>query len=104
MTVFFALLAAALYALNVPLAKFFVQTVSPAMMAGFLYLGAGVGMGLWILGKKCCKIPSSAPPLDKKDLPYTVVMVVLATALMVWDTLGDVVKKPKKCDEKRSNQ
>ena len=44
--IFFAILAAALYALNSPFSKLLLQNVPPTMMAGFLYLGAGVGMAL----------------------------------------------------------
>ena len=35
---FFAILAAALYAINIPLSKILLQHVSPTMMAAFLYL------------------------------------------------------------------
>ena len=41
-----AILAAALYALNAPVSKLLLRNVPPAMMAGFLYLGAGIGMVL----------------------------------------------------------
>ena len=44
--VFYAVLAAALYALNAPVSKLLLQNVPPLMMAGFLYLGAGIGMVL----------------------------------------------------------
>lgn len=37
-----AVLAAALYALNAPLSKLFLESVPPAMMASLLYLGAGM--------------------------------------------------------------
>ena len=43
--VLFAILAATLYAVHVPLSKILMQGISPAMLAGFLYLGAGTGMG-----------------------------------------------------------
>ena len=43
-----AILAAALYAVNIPLSKILLQNVAPTMMAAFLYLGAG--LGLWLLG------------------------------------------------------
>lgn len=39
----FAILAAALYAINVPVSKILLTQVEPTMMAAFLYLGAGVG-------------------------------------------------------------
>ena len=50
--VFYAVLAAGLYALNAPLSKL-LQSVPPTMMAGFLYLGAGIGMGVigWVRAK-----------------------------------------------------
>lgn len=40
----FAILAAVLYALNVPLSKLLLTHAEPTMMAAFLYLGAGIGM------------------------------------------------------------
>ena len=59
--VFFAIFAAALYALNAPLSKLLLQNVPPTMMAGLLYLGAGIGMSFMGLirqrtsfaGKEC---------------------------------------------------
>lgn len=44
--IFYAILAAALYALNAPVSKLLLQNVPPTMMAGFLYLGAGIGMAV----------------------------------------------------------
>ena len=41
---FFAILAAALYAINVPLSKLLLEHVGTTMMAAFLYLGAGLGL------------------------------------------------------------
>ena len=72
-----AFLAAALYAINIPFSKLLTEYVSPTMMAGLLYLGAGVGMLLYtsisgVFGKKVVK-----EPLTKKELPYTIAMVVL---------------------------
>ena len=40
----FAILAAALYAINIPISKILLTQVSPTMMAAFLYLGAGLGL------------------------------------------------------------
>ena len=44
---FFAILAAALYAINIPLSKLLLPFVSPTMMAALLYLGAGFGLLLY---------------------------------------------------------
>ncbi len=74
--VVFAILAAALYAINVPFSKLMLDFAAPAVMAAFLYLGAGVGMlvyGLINSGKD----KKQAEYLTKKELPYTVAMVVL---------------------------
>ena len=38
----FAVLAAALYAINAPFSKLLLEFVLPTLMAGFLYIGAGV--------------------------------------------------------------
>lgn len=72
-----AVFAAALYAINIPFSKLLTEYVSPTMMAGLLYFGAGVGMLLYtsasrLFGKKVVK-----EPLTKKELPYTIAMVVL---------------------------
>lgn len=40
-----AILAAALYALNAPLSKILLDYLPPTLTAGFLYIGAGLGMG-----------------------------------------------------------
>lgn len=73
----YAILAAALYAINIPLSKVLMNYVEPTMMAAFLYLGAGAGLFLYgVVEKKLGKIESKEP-LTKKELPYTVAMVVL---------------------------
>ena len=71
----FAILAAALYAINIPLSKILLQSVSPTMMAAFLYLGAGIG--LFIYGKA---VKEHGEKLTKAELPYTVGMIVLDIA------------------------
>ena len=40
-----AILAAALYAVSTPVSKVMLQVVPPTMVAAFLYLGAGIGVG-----------------------------------------------------------
>ena len=40
---------AALYAISTPVSKVMLQTVAPTMVAAFLYLGAGIGMGAMML-------------------------------------------------------
>ena len=42
--IIYAVLAAALYALNAPISKLLLAQIPSTMMAGLLYLGAGIGM------------------------------------------------------------
>lgn len=72
--IFFALLASVLYAINIPVSKILLQNIEPIFMAAFLYFGAGLGMLIYstflVNEKKVAK-------LTKKELPYTVGMIVL---------------------------
>jgi len=70
----FAILAAALYAINIPLSKLLLLKVEPTMMAAFLYLGAGLGLFLYGL---IFKEKESSESLTRKELPYTIGMIVL---------------------------
>lgn len=77
---FYAILAAALYAINVPLSKILLNHAGPTMMASFLYLGAGLGLFLYSLIEKATGKQVKREPLTKKELPYTIAMVVLDIA------------------------
>ena len=81
----YAVLAAALYAVNIPLSKLLLVQVEPTMMAAFLYLGAGAGLFLYsrITGNR-----EKEAPLTKKELPYTIGMVVLDIAAPILLMLG----------------
>ena len=82
---FFAILAATLYAINIPLSKILLQHVSPTMMAAFLYLGAGIG--LFIYGK-IAKEREHSESLTKAELPYTIGMILLDIAAPILLMLG----------------
>jgi len=71
----FAILAACFYAINVPFSKIMMNIVPPMYMASFLYLGAGVGIGIMYLFTYKKELPSDR--LSKKDIPYTIAMIVL---------------------------
>jgi drug/metabolite transporter (DMT)-like permease len=45
----YALLGAALFGASTPIAKLLVGEVGPVMLAGLLYAGSGLGLGLWLL-------------------------------------------------------
>lgn len=77
---FYAVLAAALYAINVPLSKLLLNHSGPTMLASFLYLGAGLGLFIYSLIEKVTGKQVKREPLTKKELPYTIAMVVLDIA------------------------
>ena len=84
----FAILAAALYALNAPLSKVLLGQVPARMMAALLYLGAGAGMLVLRLMQKSMGKSSAEAPLTRKELPYTAAMVVLDVAAPIFLMLG----------------
>ncbi len=86
--IFLAILAAALYAINSPLSKILLDYMPSTLMAGFLYIGAGVGMGIIALIRKTAKINQNEEKLTKSDLPYTIAMVVLDIAAPIFLLLG----------------
>ena len=71
----YAFLAAVFYAINVPFSKILLLYISPVFMAGLLYLGAGIGIGTIYLFRH--KTENKTLRLCKKDLPYTIGMVLL---------------------------
>ncbi len=87
----FAILAAALYALNMPFSKLLLTRVEPTMMAAFLYLGAGIGLFFYGL---ITKDKEKAAPLTKAELPYTVGMIVLDIAAPVLLMFGLKLTSP----------
>ena len=86
--IFFAVLAAALYALNAPASKLLLQNAPPTMMAGFLYLGAGIGMGILGLVRSRTDQEKKEARLSRKDLPYTLGMIVLDIAAPIFLMIG----------------
>lgn len=81
-----ALLAAVFYAINTPFSKVLLDSVAPSFMAAFLYLGAGVGVGIMYLFR--IKNEQRSERLTKRDLPYTVGMVVLDIAAPIFLMIG----------------
>lgn len=75
--VFFAVLAAILYSINSPASKLLLNEVPATMMAALLYLGAGIGVFIVSLFQRIFSKGQKERPLSKKDLPYTIAMIVL---------------------------
>lgn len=82
----FAILAAILYAINTPLSKLLIEKVPVTIMAGCLYLGAGVGVGLMYLFHY--QKEDKNQRLNRADLPYTLGMIMLDIAAPIFLMLG----------------
>lgn len=87
-SVFFAVLAAVLYAINLPFSKILLNEIPVTMMAAFLYLGAGIGLSIVGFVQKGFIKSKSELPLTKKELPFTVMMVVLDIAAPIFLMVG----------------
>lgn len=79
-----ALLAAVLFAISTPLSKKLMENMPPTFMAAFLYLGAGVGVGIMYIFNY--KKEDKSLKLDKSDFKYTIAMIgldILAPLLLM---------------------
>lgn len=86
--IFLAILAAALYAINSPFSKLLLDYMPSTLMAGFLYLGAGIGMCCIALVQKLFSIKKNEKMLTSSDLQYTIAMIVLDIAAPIFLLLG----------------
>jgi drug/metabolite transporter (DMT)-like permease len=86
--IFFAITAAALYAVSSPVSKLLLKVIPPALMASFLYLGAGAGMLCVSFLKQRVYGKKSEERLTRNELPYTIGMVVLDIAAPIFLMFG----------------
>jgi drug/metabolite transporter (DMT)-like permease len=73
----YGLLAAALFGLSAPIAKHLLGEVSPQILAGLLYLGAGVGLSAW----RAARPSAQEAPLNRRDLPALLGVIVAGGVL-----------------------
>lgn len=83
-----AILAAVFYALNSPLSKLLLDKIGPTMMAAFLYLGAGLGMAAYQMISSGRGLLAGEQKLTRKELPYTIGMVLLDIAAPIALMIG----------------
>lgn len=76
----FALASAVLFGATPPLSKLMLEAVSPFMLAGLLYLGAGVGLGIYSLVRGGTS-GSDEAPLSAKDIPWLVLAIGMGGVL-----------------------
>ncbi|MEL7626332.1 MAG: DMT family transporter [Anaerolineaceae bacterium] len=82
----YAILAAVLYALNMPFSKLLLEKVPPLYMSAFLYLGAGTGMFLlWFFTRRSKN--EKIAPVSTEERPFIIGMIlldILAPALLMF--------------------
>jgi drug/metabolite transporter (DMT)-like permease len=86
--IFLSILAAGLYAINSPLSKLLLNYIPSTLIAGFLYVGAGLGMGVIALIRKIGKPKNTENKLTKSELPYVIAMILLDIAAPIFLLLG----------------
>lgn len=85
---FFAILAAALYAINIPFSKLLLNNTGPTMMAALLYLGAGIGLIIYSFIGSITGNSTIREPLTRAELPFTIAMIALDIAAPILLMLG----------------
>ena len=73
----FALLSAALFGASTPAAKALLGSIDPAILAGLLYCGAGVGAGLLRRVTRVLVASGTEAPLARRDWPWLTGAIVL---------------------------
>ncbi|MDD3902538.1 MAG: DMT family transporter [Sphaerochaeta sp.] len=86
--IFLALLSAVCYAVNAPFSKILLAYIPSTLMAGFLYIGAGMAMvGVKVFQDKALK-RNTEKRLSKAELPYVIAMVALDIAAPIFLMFG----------------
>jgi drug/metabolite transporter (DMT)-like permease len=65
-----ALASAALFGVLPPLSKLLLASINPFMLAGLLYLGAGIGMAFYKFGRMAARRAASEASLQRSDIPW----------------------------------
>ena len=86
--ILFALIAAILYAINAPFSKLLLDFVPSTLMAGFLYLGAGCGIGFLSLFRNKTPEQKIEGKFAKKEKPFVVGMILLDIVAPIFLLLG----------------
>lgn len=83
--VILALVSAGLFGLSTPAAKALLGSLSPFVLAGLLYLGAGIGIAILRRVRAGFSDSAKPPPLRRADMPW------LAGAVAAGGVLGPVL-------------
>ncbi len=76
-----ALASALLFGASTPFAKLLVETSNPQLLAGLLYLGAGVGLAIGQAARFLLGVRNSEAPLRRADAPWMIAIVAFGGIL-----------------------
>ncbi|MBS0521376.1 MAG: EamA family transporter [Proteobacteria bacterium] len=72
-----AIASAVLFGASTPLAKLLLgEGVDPWLLAGLLYLGSGIGLGILHLAQRARGGPPAEAPLERRDMPWLALVVL----------------------------
>jgi drug/metabolite transporter (DMT)-like permease len=75
-----ALLSAILFGVSAPLSKLLVGTIDPQLLAGLLYLGAGVGLAV-VHAVRLAGAALDEAPLRRSDIPWLILVIAFGGVL-----------------------
>ena len=76
-----ALASALLFGASAPFAKLLLSDAAPQLLAGLLYLGSGVGLGMLWLRRRSLENTLRESPLRRGDIPWLIGSIVFGGAL-----------------------
>ncbi|MHB8886556.1 MAG: DMT family transporter [Methylovirgula sp.] len=76
-----ALASAVLFGASTPLSKVLLGSVDPQLLAGLLYVGAGMGLALVHFGRAAVGLPAPEAPLRAADIPWLAAVVLFGGLL-----------------------
>jgi drug/metabolite transporter (DMT)-like permease len=71
-----ALASAVLFGASTPFAKMLLGSVDPWLMAGLLYIGAGLGLSVVHLSRSVLRLPAVEAPLRRPDVPWLIAVIL----------------------------
>lgn len=85
----FALAASLLFGASTPFSKILLSEVHPVLLAGLLYLGSGIGLGIWWAARKgFSPFEKKEEPLKAGDVPWILGSIfsggVVGPVLLMW--------------------
>lgn len=86
--VVYAIASAVLFGASTPFAKLLLRDVSATLLAGLLYLGSGIGLGIWTLLRMRQTKQEGEARLTGRDVPWLIAVVIcggiMAPLLSIW--------------------